>query len=248
MKRWGKWHRHWPAGTKSSREDTPSESQVTLCAFDIGLEAACKPILDLEQIEALQHVLQVFMLSGFTGDGTLGTQLFLFRCDETMRFKIAIFTGGFAVIAMAIALFWYSRGPASISVSFRRYGTLPAYPTSPCGFFVLSNSGSRTVLVRGVGASSEHQFTQVLSPKGWVDDCCWLSPGAARFYMTPGQTQEVPVVVQTNLPWKIGFHFRETGFVDRCPWFIWRLLPNMAQDVPDFREVWSEPVQALAKP
>jgi hypothetical protein len=34
--------------------------------------------------------------------------------------------------------------------------------------------------------------------------------------------------------------FREWGFVDACPWFLWRLIPGKLQHVPGYHEVWTE--------
>lgn len=135
-----------------------------------------------------------------------------------------------------------SRVP-SISAEFTHYGT---NWSQMVGFIIVSNSGNSRVLCRGVGASSEQQLTQILSAEGWTNTRPWLSPDAAGFYLLPGETQEVPILIQTNLPWRIGFRFRETSFVDRCPWFIWQHLPERMKHIPDFRVVWTSPVAAFS--
>src|SRR5205823_6016219 len=117
---------------------------------------------------------------------------------------------------------WLAGEPGAVSIAFSRYGIFSMDSNWPCSFFVISNSSSRRVLCSGVGASSEQQLTQLLSQNGWVDTDCWLSPGASYFYLSPGESREVPVLVRTNLTWRIRFRFRETGFVDHCPWFVWR--------------------------
>jgi hypothetical protein len=164
-----------------------------------------------------------------------------------MRRKAILLFAALAIVATAVALLWPPGGSASVSIAFTRYGTFSAYTNLPCGFFVISNTSSRRLLCRGVGASSGQQLTQVLSQQAWVDTDCWRSPGAGYFYLSPGQSREVPVPVETNLSWRIRFRFRETGFVDRCPWFVWRLLPAKARSIPDFHETWTEAVPAYAK-
>jgi hypothetical protein len=155
--------------------------------------------------------------------------------------KIAVVS---VVMSLAILVGLTRTGSATITATFSRYAEYSApYVPHESGVFLIRNTGSRPAVCRGVGSSSEQQLIQVLTPHGWVHtDRPWLSPGSAVFELGPGQAREVPVLIETNLPWRVGFRFRERGFVDVCPWFVWRIIPGRLQHVPVYREVWTEPV------
>jgi hypothetical protein len=146
-----------------------------------------------------------------------------------------------ALIGISLA----RQGVGSISATFSRYGEYSSvYLPTYSGIFLIRNTGPRTVICRGVGASYEHQLTQVLGPKGWTNtDQGWLSPGAMMFHLAPGEAREVPVLIGANSTWRVGFRFRERGFLDCCPWFIWQLIPSRLRKVPSYRELWTEPVE-----
>jgi len=160
------------------------------------------------------------------------------------RSKIII--AGICVAIVATVLIWPRGGTASISATFTHYGMYRDFTNEPFGYFVVSNTGSRQVFCRGVADSSSRQFAQVSSQHGWVDTDPWLSTDAT-FYLSSGQSRKVAVWVETDQAWRVAFRFRETGFVDRCPWFVWRMLPDRLRHISDFREVWSERVAAYAK-
>lgn len=163
-----------------------------------------------------------------------------------MQRNLTIAIGVFAAILIAIRLRELIRRETAASVAFTHFGTLPGWwrTNQMCGFFMVSNAGPRRLIFRGVGASSEQQVTQVLTREGWVTTNCWLSPGAAYFCLDPGQSREVPVSIEDNVSWKIRFRFRESGFVDVCPEFIWSILPERLQELPTPHYVWTEPVEA----
>lgn len=148
---------------------------------------------------------------------------------------------------IAIVLVRPRGGSSSISTTFTRYGNHLDFTNRLCGYFVVSNSGGpRQVFFGGVADSGSRQYAQVLLPEGWLETNPWASTDS-KFYLSPGQSREVGVCVETNLSCRVAFRFRETGSVDRCPWFLWQLLSEMMQRIPDYHEVWSEPVSAYAK-
>lgn len=160
----------------------------------------------------------------------------------------AIFMVAFGLFAGGITLLWPDDRPASISVEFSRFETTTLRTNMPLGILVISNTCSRNLFCHGVGASYEQQITQVLSPEGWVDTHCWLSPGAGWFRLSPGETREVPVLVETNLPWRIKFRVRRSEAADIFPWYVRRYLPDTVSANAGFREIWSPAVPAHAKP
>jgi hypothetical protein len=162
-----------------------------------------------------------------------------------MRHSKVIVAGVCVAIAILVGI-WPRGGSGSISAAFTHYGRYQDFTNEPFAYFVVSNTGSRQVFCRGVADSSSRQFAQVASEQGWVDADPWISTGAT-FYLSPGESREVAVWVETDRAWRVAFRFRETGFVDRCPWFVWRVLPERMQRIPEFREVWSERVPAYAR-
>jgi hypothetical protein len=167
---------------------------------------------------------------------------------KTTTRKLGILLGVIGLFVVAMVSFRPSNDRASVSITFSHYGTLWIDTNLPCGFFKIHNNSSRLVICRGVGASSEQQLTQILSPQGWIDTRCWLSPGAAYFYLAPGASREVPILVETNLPWRIRVRIREAGLIDGCPWFLLPWLPEKARRIPDSQEICSEAVQPCTKP
>jgi hypothetical protein len=158
---------------------------------------------------------------------------------------VVVLGGVIAALALGLALLWPRSAPPSVSVTFSRYGKNPTslYPVERSGIFVIRNDGLKRVVCRGVGASSEQQITQVLGSNGWTNtEHPWLSPGSAVFDLEPGKDREVSILVETNLSWRVAFRFRDRGFVDSCPWYVWRLIPAKLRRVPSFREIWTEPV------
>lgn len=162
-----------------------------------------------------------------------------------MRGKIAIASGAIAAAAAVLMLIYATPTPASVSISFKGYAPHPyRYTNLVCGMFVISNTGPRSVRLRGVGASSEYQLTQMLSERGWIDAKPSLSPFAASFWLSPGQSREVPVLAENDVPWRIRFRFREWGFVDLCPEILWERLPDGLRKMPRQSEATTEAVPA----
>jgi hypothetical protein len=142
---------------------------------------------------------------------------------------------------VVLAVCWAKRGSSSISAAFSHYGTYRDFTNQQFGFFVISNTGTCRLLCRGIGASSVQQFTEILLRDGWTNTSPWYST-AGYFYLSPGESHEVGIEFQTNLSWRIGFRFRDTGFVDHCPDLVWRVLPDGLRHVPQFQTVWTAPV------
>src|SRR4051812_33598778 len=101
-------------------------------------------------------------------------------------------------ISMLVGMSLARQRGASISATFSRYGEYSApYLPRHSGIFLIRNTGSRPVICCGVGASYEHQLTQVLGLKGWTNaEHAWLSPGAMMFNLRPGQAREIPVLIE----------------------------------------------------
>ena len=156
------------------------------------------------------------------------------------RSKAILAAAGIALVVLGLV--WPRDEPVySLGVGFSRYAEVDGFnyqaqqPSKElCAYFNLTNTGNRPIQCRGVGASSEHQLTEILTTNGWRDPPKpWLSPGAAYFRLRPGEVREVPLMVWTNLPWKIGFRFR--------PRLSWESFRN---EFPDYEEVWTDPVPA----
>ena len=80
--------------------------------------------------------------------------------------------------------------------------------------------------------------------RGWIDTKPSLSPLATSFWLSPGQSREVPVLAEKDVTWRIRFRFREWGFADRCPEFIWQRLPDSLRKMPGKSEATTEAVPA----
>lgn len=163
------------------------------------------------------------------------------------RSKAILAMAGIALVVLGWV--WPREGPAyGMTVGFLRYGTYAVYQSSQvCGYFGLTNIGNQTIVCRGIGASSEQQLTEVLTVNGWQpSEHPWLSPLSAKFGLRPGEVREVPVLVGTNLPWRIGFRFRprlsRESFWSVLPYPLYKFL--FPGDLPDFQEVWTDPVPA----
>lgn len=159
-----------------------------------------------------------------------------------MRRVTVIFlaTAGAALIVLLASV--HSR-TSSISTTFIRYGPYWGLTNQTFAFFAVSNSGARRLFFHGVADSCSRLWAQALTPEGWVDTHPWAFDPHA-FYLSPGQSREVAVRIETNLPWKVCFRFRDLGFVDRCPDLVWRLLPEQVQHEPRYQTSWTEPMPA----
>jgi hypothetical protein len=149
---------------------------------------------------------------------------------------------------LAVSLLSFPSGGGSISVSFKGYGgysEIPFFTNREWAFFTISNTSPNSVFLRGVADSSSRQFAQVFTSTGWIDVDPWISTGAT-FYLNPGDTEEIGVLVETNSAWRVAFRFRPTAFVDHCPWLVWKYLPESIKRRPVFNEMWSEPIPAFA--
>ena len=163
-----------------------------------------------------------------------------------MRRSKIIIAGIFGAIAASV-LAWPRGNIPSVSATFTHYGRHQDLTNEPFGYFVVSNTGTSRVFFQGVFADgSLRQFAQVSSPHGWIDTDPWISTDGT-FYLSPGQSREVAVWVEASQAWRVAFRFRKTGFVDRCPRFVWRFLPDRLHHIPDYRKVWTDQVPAYAK-
>lgn len=176
----------------------------------------------------------------------------------------AIVLIAFCVLAGAAGLFWASAGKPSVSVRFTRYGIYrpgldpyqAEFSNKRCAFVRISNSGPCRVLIpAGVIASSpwSQQFVQINLPTGWTSAGFWPCLGLPLTGLTllRGESRELPILLQTNLPWKVSFKFREVGMaeqlgldssVEGSPRFLRRLLRKMLPRTPTYRTVWTDPV------
>ena len=151
-----------------------------------------------------------------------------------------------ALVVVAAILIWPRPVNSSISATFARYDTFSGWTNELFGFFVISNSGNHQVFCRGIADSWSRQLTQVALGGVWTDADPRPSVPYA-FYLSPGESCEVAVLTDTNLPWRVGFRFRDSGFADYCPYFVWRMLPDGMRHVPTFQVVWTDPVEAYVK-
>jgi hypothetical protein len=165
-----------------------------------------------------------------------------------LRVLIGLLIGAFL---LGTIYFFSGGGRSSISTTFVRYGVYQHLvyqhlTNEPAAYFIVRNTGTGALYCKGVADSYRRQFVQVLSPSGWVDTRPWLAVDG-NFHLSPGESREVAVLVETNLSWRVAFEFRKTGFVDVCPWFVWRILPKMMRGIPEFHEIWSESVPPWSK-
>lgn len=163
---------------------------------------------------------------------------------EAMRYRMPVALAALAAFVGALVLLVPRSDPGSISVKFSRYEENHSwYPVKQSGVFVVRNDGPTRVVCRGIGASYEHQHTQVFGQTGWTNaQHPWLSPGSSLFTLEPGKAREVPIFVEANLLWRVAFRFRSSRIIDSCPWYLWRLIPLKLQPHLPFREVWTEAV------
>ena len=146
-------------------------------------------------------------------------------------------------VVLIVFLALVRSGAASVSTTFIRCGSHWGQTNETFAFFAVSNSGSRRLFFHGVADSCSRLWAQALAPEGWVDTRPWAFD-PHTFYLSPGRSREVAVRIETNLPWKVCFRFRETGFVDHCPDFIWWRLPSQLRHEPAFHTSWTDPMPA----
>jgi len=180
------------------------------------------------------------------------------------RRRRAIVLIALCVLAGAVALFWASAGKPSVSVRFARYGTYrpgldpyqAEFSNKLCAFIRISNSGPCRVFISGGAIASSpwsQQFVQINPPAGWTSGGIWPCPGLPLTGLTllRGESRELPILVQTNLPWKVSIQFRAVGMaeqlgldssVERSPRFVRRLLRKILPRTPPYRTVWTDPV------
>ncbi len=163
------------------------------------------------------------------------------------RFRLVVLLAGIIGASLIIASrFDEWLAPALVSVAFSRYEKHSSeFSTNWAAVFSINNSGSKTVIFRGVGASWEQQLVRVHDPDGWTNSSRpWLSPGAAIFTLVPQQVREVPVFVEKDRSWRVGFRFREQELMDYCPWFLRKFIPNRFWNAHPYQEIWTEPIKA----
>ena len=143
-----------------------------------------------------------------------------------------------------VVLIWPKRDGSSVSTTFVRYGTQFGLTNQLFGFFLVSNNGPHRVFCGGVADNCCRLYARVLESNDWVEFERPLATFPHGYYLTPGDTREVGVHLEkTNLSWMIGFRYREIGFVDFCPAFVWQRLPEQMQPYPKFCTVWTQPVK-----
>lgn len=168
-----------------------------------------------------------------------------------MRKALAIALAALVIGLLAVTVgLLSSRGKPSISVHFSRYAFYDlgrGYTNRPAAHFVISNSGPRSVVCSGRGEWERGQLVQILRGETWVETHDWDSPSGGNIALSPSQSREVMVWVQTNLPWRVGFQFRELGFADHCPMNVLRIIPERLRRQPPYRVVWTDPVPPYDK-